>query len=366
MAGYDLCMLSSGDTFDADMFYASSRRWMHEALRHASAEPPVYDLAVHHAQVAAEHLLKGFLLSVHPALIADNTTLLLHVTGVVKHRTRHAGERSIETGASITAKDSLELAREFTKRLDRVSGQRWISVLRARNGVAHLGIINGSTAEANLVTCFDIVDALLAELDKSTDDYWSTWIGVRGSLGKTYLDEVTRRMRARLARARARDAENYGGRYPGTRREPLQWDQRGIFGPGKSGYGIPCPAGGHNGMLIGHSIQPGDGGTNDIHDIFVAHSYFCQICGLTADVDEFEPLGLPISLDVGAKGLVAPPDDRDPLEWEASLARERGIAEDKLREEISMGLWCEFPGLECPCGKGGPTPDLCLERDAQI
>ncbi|MFF2011747.1 hypothetical protein ACFVWY_22075 [Streptomyces sp. NPDC058195] len=359
-------MLSDGGFFDADKFYASSRRWMHEALRHASAEPSAYDLAVHHAQVATEHLLKGFLLSVHPALIADNTTLLLHVTGAINNRTRHAGDHNLETGASITAKESLDLAREFTKRLDRVSNQRWTSVLRARNGVAHLGIIDKSAAESNLVTCFDIVDALLAELEKLGADYWSTWAEVRDSLGKSHLDEVTRRMRARLARARARDAENYGGLYPNTRREPLQWSQQGIFGPGKSGYGIPCPTGGHSGMLVGHSMQPGDGVTNEIHHVFVGHSYFCQICGLTADVEEFESINLPISLDIGENGLVDPPGDRDPLEWKTRLANERRIAEDELREEISMGRWCGFPGLECPCDTGGPIPDGCLKCDSQL
>ncbi|MFD5780036.1 hypothetical protein [Streptomyces sp. NPDC126933] len=350
-------MSSTGGIFDADMFLVSSRRWMHEAMRHAAAEPPAYDLAVHHAQVAAEHLLKGFLFTVEPTIIADNTTMMLHLTGAIHRRTRHAAERRLENGASITARDALELAREFTKRLDRVSTQRWVSVLNARNGVAHLGIIDVSMAENNMATCFDVVDALLQELRESRDAYWGTWVGVRESLGKAHLDDVTRRMRVRLAKACTYIAENYGKLDSPAPPGPILWSYAGMFGPGRSGFGVPCPVEGHSGMLVGYPTRKDDSGIST----FVAHSYFCQICGLEADVDEFEPLGIPASLDIGTEGPIPAPVDRDPIEWRDYLASERDSEKVALQREITEGRWCGFPGIECPCDRGEPKPTLCAQ-----
>ncbi|MFI1337003.1 hypothetical protein ACH4U7_44200 [Streptomyces sp. NPDC020845] len=352
-------MASSGELFDVGKFLASSRRWMHEAMRHAAAEPPAYDLAVHHAQVAAEHLLKAFLFKVEPALIADNTTMLLHLTGAISQRTQHAAERRLETGASITARDALELAREFTKGLDRVSKQRWTSALNARNSVAHLGVVDISMAENNIATCFEIVEALIKELGESSSAYWGTWMDIRESLGKAHLDDVTRRMRARLAKARARIRENYGESNAPVPQGPILWGYTGMFGPGGSGHGVPCPTEGHTGMLVGHSMPADENSVS----VFVAHSYFCQICGLKADVDEFEPLGIPFSLDVGKQGLVSSPADRDPVEWQARLASEREAEEATLRQEIAEGRWCGFPDIECPCELGEPKPKLCYQYE---
>jgi hypothetical protein len=348
-------MSSTGGIFDADMFLASSRRWMHEAMRHAAAEPPAYDLAVHHAQVAAEHLLKGFLFRVEPAIIADNTTMLLYLTGAIHQRTQHAGERRLESGASITARDALELAREFTKRLDRVSNQRWAAALSARNGVAHLGIIDVSMAENNMTTCFDVVDAILKELRESRDTYWGTWVGVRESLGKAHLDDITRRMHVRLAKAQAYIEEKYGEVSSSTPSGPILWSYQGMFGPGRSGFEVPCPVEGHSGMLVGYSTPKDDHEVS----IFVAHSYFCQVCGLKADVDEFEPLGIPASLDIGKEGAMPAPVDRDPIEWRDYLASERESEKVALQQEIAEGRWCGFPGIECPCDRGEPKSALC-------
>jgi len=348
-------MSSTRGTIDADMFLASSRRWMHEAMRHVAAEPPAYDLAVHHAQVAAEHLLKGFLFSVEPAIIADNITMLLHLTGAIHRRTRPAAERRLEKGASITARDALEIAREFTKRLDRVSNQRWAAALSARNGVAHLGIIDASMAENNIVTCFDVVDALLKELRESREAYWGTWASVRESFGKAHLDDVTRRMRVRLAKARAYIVEKYGEVDSPIPLGPILWSYQGMFGPGRSGFEVPCPVEGHSGMLVGHSTPGDERGVN----IFVAHSYFCQVCGLKADVDEFEPLGIPASLDIGEEGSVPPPADRDLIEWRDYLASQREAEEITVQQEIAEGRWCGFPGIECPCDRGEPRPTSC-------
>jgi hypothetical protein len=60
----------------------SSRRWMGMALS-ALTRPQDVDMAVHHAVVACEHLLKAYLASLHPVLVAEGKdfTSLLHATG---------------------------------------------------------------------------------------------------------------------------------------------------------------------------------------------------------------------------------------------------------------------------------------------
>ncbi|ARF78084.1 hypothetical protein ACIG0C_36035 [Kitasatospora aureofaciens] len=349
---------------------ASSRRWMHEAMRHAAAEPPAQDLAVHHAQVAAEHLLKGFIADKHPALIAANATMLMHATGALRDRTEHAAQRPLEAGASITAREAFDTAREFTKLLDRVSNQRWTAAVSARNGVAHVGLADPTTAEEHMVTCFDIVDALLDSLGRSREEYWGTWISMRDTLGKAYLDEATRRLQARLARARARFQEQFGGQDPRFGEPvtvamlPLLWSQQGLLGPGTSGRSAPCPAKGHSGMLLGHNLPQHYDDTERAR-VFVSHSYFCQICGLTAQIDEFEPLGLPLSLDIAEDGRVVSPPDRDPSHWHEVLHSAREAKNAVLDQEIADGVWCGFPGLDCACDRGWPTPPAC-ERQSKM
>ncbi|MFD3519977.1 HEPN domain-containing protein [Streptomyces sp. NPDC058653] len=67
----------------AEQLKTSSKKWMSAALAAFSQGPESYDFAVHHAGIAAEHLLKAYLVTLDPALIADPRHLdsLLHATG---------------------------------------------------------------------------------------------------------------------------------------------------------------------------------------------------------------------------------------------------------------------------------------------
>ncbi|MFF3847927.1 hypothetical protein [Streptomyces sp. NPDC002328] len=71
----------------ANQLKASSQKWMTAALVAFSQGPKSYDFAVHHAGIAAEHLLKAYLASLHPALIAEarHFDSLLHTTGHGTH-----------------------------------------------------------------------------------------------------------------------------------------------------------------------------------------------------------------------------------------------------------------------------------------
>lgn len=61
----------------------SSQRWLETGLAAFSRGDDSNDFAVHHAGVALEHLLKAYLASLHPALVAEMTDWdsLLHATG---------------------------------------------------------------------------------------------------------------------------------------------------------------------------------------------------------------------------------------------------------------------------------------------
>ncbi|MFJ9523040.1 hypothetical protein ACIRPK_32935 [Kitasatospora sp. NPDC101801] len=76
---------------DAEQLTLSSQRWMAAALAAYSQGPQAYDFAVHHAGIAAEHLLKAYLASLHPALVveAKDFDSLLHATGMGKYASGH-------------------------------------------------------------------------------------------------------------------------------------------------------------------------------------------------------------------------------------------------------------------------------------
>lgn len=67
----------------AEQLAVSSGKWMEAAFAAFSEGPSSEDLAVHHAGVATEHLLKAFLAGLHPSLIVDGRDFnsLLYATG---------------------------------------------------------------------------------------------------------------------------------------------------------------------------------------------------------------------------------------------------------------------------------------------
>jgi hypothetical protein len=75
----------------AEQLKLSSQRWMTAALAAFSEGPEAYDFAVHHAGIAAEHLLKAYLATLHPALVVEGKDFdsLLHATGHGAHASVH-------------------------------------------------------------------------------------------------------------------------------------------------------------------------------------------------------------------------------------------------------------------------------------
>src|ERR1700753_3623260 len=116
----------------------TSREWMQAGFAAFVNDDGSSSLAVHHAGVAIEHLLKAYLSSLHPALIVDpkNLESLLHAVGLGDHA---------QVPVTQVRTIGLEAAFQRTVRLIVKSQKLTITdasfrtVCEARNGVAHIG-----------------------------------------------------------------------------------------------------------------------------------------------------------------------------------------------------------------------------------
>ncbi|WP_371629907.1 hypothetical protein OG892_20520 [Streptomyces sp. NBC_00341] len=235
--------------------------------------------------MATEHIVKGFLASRSPALIAEDWNLLVHATGAVDLIHVGAQKPLVHNGRSIDAAEAMTRARNFAPGL--CSKQRYQEVLRARNGVAHLGWHEESVTERVMATCSDLVDALLDELTQDKNIFWGSWLTARGTLDKAHIGTLRKQVEWKVARAKATFRERF--------------EQPGITAPERSP--VPrvdddelvrvnsCSACGREGFLIGQisSIY----GSSDAS--FRADRFVCGLCGLRLVVEEFNLLGLPES-----------------------------------------------------------------------
>lgn len=271
--------------FSPERLTESARRWMHAAFQAYTTEPRQSDFAVHHAQVATEHIVKGFLASRSPALVAEDWNLLVHATGAVDLIHVGAQKPLVHNGRSIDAAEAMNRARHFAPGL--CSKQRYQEVLYARNGVAHLGWHEESVTERVMATCSDLVDALLHELSEDKSAFWGSWLTARGTLDKEHIGTLRKQVEWKVARAKATFRERF--------------DQPGITAPERSP--VPrvdedelvranaCPACGREGFLVGQFSSAS--GSNDA--VFRADRFICGLCGLRLVVEEFALLGLPES-----------------------------------------------------------------------
>ncbi|MFF2475073.1 hypothetical protein [Streptomyces sp. NPDC058066] len=280
--------------FSPERLTESARRWMHAAFQAYTAEPRQSDFSVHHAQVATEHMVKGFLASRSPALVAEDWNLLVHATGAIDLIHVGAQKPLVHNGRSIDAAEAMNRARHFAPGL--CSKQRYAEVLRARNGVAHLGWHEGSTTERVMATCSDLVDALLNELSQDTKSFWGTWLTARGTLDKEHVGTLRKQVEWKVARAKAAFRERF--------------EQPGITAPDRSP--VPrvdddelvransCSACGREAFLIGQ-ISSMSGSSEAL---FRADRFICGLCGLRLVVEEFDLLGLPESSPLTTSDVV--------------------------------------------------------------
>ncbi|MFI8985396.1 hypothetical protein ACIG63_10020 [Streptomyces antimycoticus] len=179
---------------DSRALLESSRRWMGMALS-ALSRPEDADIAVHHAAVACEHLLKSYLAGLHPALLAEGKdfTSLLHAVG--------HGDKARET--SLTAFRSIALPEAYARVAQLVSpltvDHSEVKVMaNARNGVAHCGIHDPSMAREITTTCIRLAEAILPHLTNDAYTYWYPHDAVRKRFIEAHATKLGEVLRLRI------------------------------------------------------------------------------------------------------------------------------------------------------------------------
>ncbi|MES9512051.1 hypothetical protein ABWJ92_37665 [Streptomyces sp. NPDC000609] len=172
----------------------SSRRWMGMALS-ALSRPEDADIAVHHAAVACEHLLKSYLAGLHPVLLAEGKdfTSLLHAVGY--------GDKA--KGKDLTSFRSVALPEAYARVAQLIPTLTFdhneVQVAaNARNGVAHCGIHDPSRAREITTICIRLAEAILPHLTDDAHTYWYPHDAVRKRFIEAHAtklsDGLTRRI----------------------------------------------------------------------------------------------------------------------------------------------------------------------------
>ncbi|MFF4819966.1 hypothetical protein ACFY2K_35940 [Kitasatospora sp. NPDC001309] len=263
----------------------SSQRWMTAALTAFSEGAESYDFAVHHAGIAAEHLLKAYLTSLHPALIVDARDFdsLLHATG-------HGAHTSIPASRAKTIGlvEAHARVHKILRNQIPINKQALEPVANARNGVAHSGVHESGEVQTVFTTCLRLIDPLLTELKIDPDTFWGSYRPLHDRLIEERVRATRIRLEGKLARARAVFEQRYGHLEPKEREVVLATITR-QYGVLAMDHSLlkPCPACGSDGWLVG-SLHLDDRPETVV--LFTPYIFECSACGLEVE-DELSELG---------------------------------------------------------------------------
>lgn len=276
----------------------SSQRWMTAALTAFSQGPESYDFAVHHAGIAAEHLLKAYLATLHPALVveAKDFDSLLHATGHGGYASGHVTQ--VKTIGLVEAHARVH---KILRKQIPVDQRALVPVANARNGVAHSGIHNITEVQIVFTTCLRLIDPLLTEMKIDPKSYWGSYESLHNRLIEERVRAARIQLESKLAKARAIFEQRYG--HLGARE--LEIVLATITRPSprymEHDEETPCPACGSRGWLMGDTHIDE---TNDTV-IFSPYIFACSACDLDIENEELSELGeLADEID-----LDTPPED---------------------------------------------------------
>lgn len=288
----------------AERLKTSSMRWMAAALAAFTKGPEHYDFAVHHAGISAEHLLKAYLASLHPALIveAKDFNSLLYATGQAAHASVPPSQMKtiglVEAHARV-----LKILRKQMP----IDQRALMPLANARNGVAHNGLHAVAEVQTVFSTCLRLVDPLLTELKVDPAIYWGPYRPLHDRLIAERAAAALIRLESKLARARADFIQRYGHLDKETRAAVLA-----TVTPSSPGYiehdePATCPACDSQGWL---------GGATHVDEdkwavIFTPYVFTCPVCELRIENEEFEYLD-----DLGDEVALAEAPEDFYVNWE--------------------------------------------------
>ncbi|MFJ5050453.1 hypothetical protein [Streptomyces sp. NPDC088719] len=270
----------------ADQLKASSRKWITAALAAFSEGTESHDLAVHHAGRAAEHLLKAYLASLHPALIveAKDFDSMLHATGHTAlasfplSRARTIGLVEAHSRVEKVLRGTLPIGKKALE-----------PVASARNGVAHIGIHDVAEVQTVFTTCLRLIDPLLTELKVDPDAYWGSYQSLHDRLIEERVRAARIQLESRLAKSRVVFAQRYGHLRQADREVVLATITQHARAYMEHNVQRTCPACESDGWLIGDTYL--DAAKNPPVVVFTPHIFTCSACDLEVEHEEFWELG---------------------------------------------------------------------------
>ncbi|MFJ4853405.1 hypothetical protein [Streptomyces sp. NPDC088730] len=283
---------------DAEHLVLSSRKWMDAAFTAFADGPSSEGMAVHHAGVATEHLLKAFLARIHPSLIVEGKDFnsLLYAAGqggLVQ--VRGSRVKTIQLGEAYERVTRI-LPGKIPPRPQ--SREPW-PLADARNGVAHAGYHDRGEVIAVFVSCIKVIDPLLVELGISAG-YWHPHEAMHDKLLQEEGEAARVRLEQKLARARRVFLERYGHFNERDRKLVLTTVIRTV-GPGHldtfSAHEV-CQACSSQGYLMGRSFVDREKWTV----MLTPQIFRCFVCELRVESGELallpEPLGGDVDLEI--------------------------------------------------------------------
>ncbi|WP_187285224.1 hypothetical protein [Streptomyces sp. OR43] len=300
----------------------SSQKWMAAAFAALSEGPSSEDLAVHHAGVATEHLLKAFLVSLHPALIADGRDFesVLYATGHgALLQVRGSQVKTIQLGEAYVRVEKILRGKIPPK------PKVW-PLADARNGVAHCGFHDRTEVTAVFTSCLKVIDPLLAELGLGSR-YWGPYKSMHDKLLDQHVEAARIRLEGKLVKARSTFEDRYGY-LDDKERELVLVAIANVASPETIEHDEPaaCPACSTQGWLGGASHVPEHATT-----VYMTPEVFdCRACDLHLQLEELDLLKEPLGGDIDLK--VSPEDyyaDYEP-EWSREDFEDDGPDEDAM------------------------------------
>ncbi|MFI0242959.1 hypothetical protein [Streptomyces sp. NPDC016845] len=299
----------------------SSKHLLHEALGGLTTEPLTHDITLLKAGIATEHLLKGYLCTIHPSLITDARDLpsLLH-----------ACDRGDLTTRPVTLIKTIGLVEAY-KRVYEILGKERLSltpkdfqpIADARNGVAHLAVSTTDSMERLLSSIIKIADVLLAEMGEKSALFWADYAPVREKIlqddRKAHL-VIIASLKSKALRVLE---ERFGEHDTEERQTAIKAASQFQRVQGQAAAQRQCPACQNQGWVGGDvtTTFPDDG---EPQATIVTHAFKCSVCGFAVAgplLTYFDHLYEDIALGPAATFTYADGTTHDDL-W-ASIAAEQ-------------------------------------------
>ncbi|QNA72001.1 hypothetical protein C8250_008890 [Streptomyces sp. So13.3] len=241
--------------------------------------------------MATEHLLKAFLVRLHPTLIVDGKDFnsMLYATGHgALRQVRGSQVKTIQLG------EAYDRVQKILKGKIPPRPQVW-PLADARNGVAHCGYHDRAEVNVVFTNCIAVIDQLLVEL-AIEPDYWGDYKALHDKLLGEGVEAARVRLEGKLARARRVFAERYGHINERDRELVLTTVAR-VITPGFIGEhsaSAACPACSSRGSLMGHNSVDEERWTV----VLTPRIFRCFVCDLRLEMGELDLLVVPLGGDV--------------------------------------------------------------------